>query len=381
MSTITPTAVAPDGGTEFIFSPEQEELRATLRRYLERNFSRHELRRVIETPAGFDPAAWTAIAAELGVPGVPVPEALDGGGGGAIELSVIAEELGRVLYCSPWFGSCALAFPALTAAGGDRGDELTRALAAGQTTATVVCDKLISPTGGGGRLTASGGADATIDGAARFVIDGATAEHLIVLADDDHGESAYLINGRAGVTAAPLATLDLTRPLAEVRFTGAPAYRLGEPGTGAAVRAQLAQTAGLASTAESLGGMQFCLDLASEYTKTRLQFGRAIGSFQAVKHKLADMLVQLEICRTAVQHAAWTVASGAPSAALAVHLAQAQVGDSYLALTAENIQVHGGIGFTWDHDAHLYYRRAKAAQLLFGSPGYHRDQVAELVGI
>jgi alkylation response protein AidB-like acyl-CoA dehydrogenase len=380
MSTITPTAVAPDGGTEFIFSPEQEELRATLRRYLERNFSRDELRRVIETPAGFDPAAWTAIAADLGVPGVPVPEALDGGGGGAIELSVIAEELGRVLYCSPWFASCALAIPALTAAGGDRSDDLTRALAAGETTATVVSDELINPTGGG-RLTASGGADATIEGVARFVIDGATAEHLIVLADDDHGESAYLLDGRAGVTAAPLATLDLTRPLAEVRFTGVPAYRLGEPGTAAAVKEQLALTAGLASTAESLGGMQFCLDLASEYTKTRLQFGRPIGSFQAVKHKLADMLVQVEICRTAVQHAAWTVASGAPSAALAVHLAQAQAGESYLALTAENIQVHGGIGFTWDHDAHLYYRRAKAAQLLFGSPGYHRDRVAELVGI
>jgi alkylation response protein AidB-like acyl-CoA dehydrogenase len=380
MSTTTPTAVAPDGGTEFIFSPEQEELRATLRRYLERNFSRDELRRVIETPAGFDPAAWTAIAAELGVPGVPVPEALDGGGGGAIELSVIAEELGRVLYCSPWFGSCALAIPALTASGGDRADDLTRALAAGETTATVASDELINPMSGG-RLTASGGADATIEGVARFVIDGATAEHLVVLADDDQGESAYLLDGRSGVTAAPLATLDLTRPVAEVRFTGARAYRLGEPGTAAAVKQQVALTAGLASAAESLGGMQFCLDLASEYTKTRLQFGRPIGSFQAVKHKLADMLVQLEICRTAVQHAAWTVAGGSPAAALAVHLAQAQVGDSYLALTAENIQVHGGIGFTWDHDAHLYYRRAKAAQLLFGSPGYHRDQVAELVGM
>jgi len=273
-----------------------------------------------------------------------------------------------------------LAITALTASGGDAAAPLIRALAVGETTATVASDELISPTSGG-QLVASGGGHATIDGVARFVIDGTAAEHLIVLADDDQGGSAYLLDGRSGVTAAPLTTLDLTRPLAEVRYSGARAHRLGEPGTAAAVKEQLALTAGLASGAESLGGMQFCLDQASEYTKTRLQFGRPIGSFQAIKHKIANMLVQVEICRTAVQHAAWACATGSPAAALAVHLAQSQVGESYLAVTAENIQVHGGIGFTYDHDAHLYYRRAKAAQLMFGTPGYHRDQVAELVGI
>ena len=154
MSTITPTAVAPDGGTEFIFSPEQEELRATLRRYLAQHFSRDELRRVIDLPAGYDPAAWTEVTAELGLPGIVVPESLGGGGGGAIELAVIAEELGRALYCSPWFGSCVLAITALAASGegvdaGGRAADLISALAAGETTATVVSDELIEPTSGG----------------------------------------------------------------------------------------------------------------------------------------------------------------------------------------------------------------------------------------
>jgi alkylation response protein AidB-like acyl-CoA dehydrogenase len=399
MSTSTPTAVAPDGGAEFIFSPEQEDLRATLRRYLDRRFRRDELRRVIGLPAGYDPVAWTAVTAELGLPGIAVPESLGGGGGGAIELAVIAEELGRALYCSPWFGSCVLAITALAASGGapdagGRGAALIRALAAGETTATVVSDGLIDPETRG-QVVASAGTAASagsdipsfaIDGTARFVLDGATAEHLVVLADDEQGGSAYLVDDRSGVEAAPLTTLDLTRPVAEMRFSGAAGYRLGEPGTAAALGEQVAVTAGLVSVAESLGGMQFCVDQASAYVKTRFQFGRPIGSFQAVKHKLANMLVHLEICRTAVQHAAWACASGVPNgrgqdAALAVHLAQAQVGDSYLAVTAENIQTHGGIGFTYDHDAHLYYRRAKSAQLMFGSPAYHRDRVADLVRI
>jgi alkylation response protein AidB-like acyl-CoA dehydrogenase len=389
MSTITPTAVTPDGGSEFIFSPEQDDLRATLRRYLAQHFSRDELRRVIDLPAGYDPAAWTEVTTELGLPGIVVPESLGGGGGGAIELAVIAEELGRALYCSPWFGSCVLAITALAASGegvdaSGRAADLISALAAGETTATVVADELIEPTSRGQVVAGAstrGSASATIDGAARFVVDGGAAEHLIVLADDEHGGSAYLIEDQSGVEAVPLTTLDLTRRLAEVRFSSANGYRLGEPGTAAGIRDQMAVTAGLASAAECLGGMQFCVDQASGYVKTRFQFGRPIGGFQAVKHKIANMLVHLEICRTAVQHAAWACAGGGPDAALAVHLAEAQLGDSYLAVTAENIQTHGGIGFTYDHDAHLYYRRAKSAQLMFGSPAYHRDRVADLVGI
>jgi alkylation response protein AidB-like acyl-CoA dehydrogenase len=399
MSTITPTAVAPDGGAEFIFSPEQEELRATLRRYLGQHFSRDELRRVIDLPSGYDPAAWTAITAGLGLAGIVVPQDLGGDGGGAIELAVIAEELGQALYCSPWFGTCVLALTALAAVGGSAGPGervagLIGGLAAGETTATVVSDELIDPQSQGQVVAETGPGDGSafvLDGTARFVVDGGSAEHLVVLAGDEYGGSVYLVADRSGVQAVPLTTLDLTRRLAEVRFTAAPAYRLGEPGTAAAVREQVAVMAGLASVAESLGGMQFCVDQASAYVKTRFQFGRPIGSFQAVKHKLANMLVHLEICRTAVQHAAWTCAasasgSGGPgdhdtAAALAVHLAQAQVGDSYLAVTAENIQTHGWIGFTYDHDAHLYYRRAKSAQLMLGSPAYHRDRVADLVGI
>jgi alkylation response protein AidB-like acyl-CoA dehydrogenase len=378
-----PEPAAPaDSADEFVFSPEQEELRATLRRYLGRHFDRDELRRAIDAPEGFNRASWQAVTRDLGLPAIAVAERLGGAGGTAIELAVIGEELGRVLYCSPWFASCVLAVTALGASLDASAGGLIAPLIAGEATGTVAADQLLSPRAASQVVaTAGAGTAGTVSGVAEFVLDGASADCLLVLADDEHGGSLYLLEDRTGVSVDPLATLDLTRRLSALRFSGAPVRRLGPPGNAAAVRDQLAATAGLAAAAESLGGMQACLDQASEYVKTRFQFGRPIGSFQAIKHKVANMLVDVEISRTAVLHAAWAYAGGAAEAPLAVHLAQAQVGDSYLAVAGENIQAHGGIGFTFDHDAHLYFRRAKAAQLMFGDPDYHRDRVAELVGI
>ena len=380
-STASPAAPA-DGTDEFIFSPEQEELRATLRRYLGNHFGRDELRRAIDLPEGLDRTSWKAIARDLGLPAIVVPEPLGGAGGTAIELAIIGEELGRVLYCSPWFASCVLAVTALGASLDDSAAELIGPVIAAETTATVAADQLLSPHAGNQVVaTTDAGLTETVSGVAEFVIDGAAADHLLVLADDEHGGSLYLLQDRTGVTVELLTALDLTRRMSTLRFNRAPVRRLGASGNAVAVRDQLAVTAGLAAAAECLGGMQACLNQASAYVKTRFQFGRPIGSFQAIKHKIANMLVDVEICRTAVYHAAWACASGAADAPLTVHLAQAQVGDSYLAVTGENIQAHGGIGFTYDHDAHLYFRRAKAAQLMFGDPDFHRDRVAELVGI
>jgi alkylation response protein AidB-like acyl-CoA dehydrogenase len=375
-------AAAGYGADEFVFSPEQDELRATLRRYLSGHFDRDELRRAIEAPEGFSRASWQAIARQLGLPAIVVPEPLGGAGGTAIELAIVGEELGRVLYCSPWFASCVLAVTALGASLDGSAGGLIAPLIAGEATGTVAADHLLSP-GAAVQVVATAAASAagTISGVAEFVIDGASADCLLVLANDEHGGSLYLLEDRTGVAVEPLATLDLTRRMSALRFTEAPVRRLGPPGNAAAVRDQLAATAGLAAAAESLGGMQACLDQSSEYVKTRFQFGRPIGSFQAIKHKVANMLVDVEISRTAVLHAAWACAGGVADAPLTVHLAQAEVGDSYLAVAGDNIQAHGGIGFTFDHDAHLYFRRAKAAQLMLGTPDYHRDRVAELVGI
>lgn len=380
MSATTRTSAGE--GTKFILTAEQEELRATLRRYMEQRFDRDERRRVIEAPDGPEIASWQAFARELDVPAILVPEELGGGGGGALELAVIAEELGRALYASPWFASCVLAIPALFAGAGKEGTELVSRLSRAQTSATVVADQLVTPTAHNEVTATESGGVSVLDGVARFVVDGASAEHLLVLAADDAGGSLYLVGPeRTGVSVEPLTTLDLTRRVAAVTFGAAPAMRLGPAGTSPAVLQAVGLTACLASSAESVGGMQFCLEQATEYAKTRYQFGRPIGSFQAVKHKLANMLVNVELARTAVQHAAWSVATDDPEAVLAVHMAKAQVGDAYVAVTGENIQAHGGIGFTYDHDAHLYFRRSKAAQLMFGDPGHHRDRVAELVGI
>ena len=371
----------PNGAAEFILSPEQEELRTTLRRYLQKSFGRDERRKVIEMPGSFDRAAWTSISREIGLAAIVLPESVGGGGGTALELAVIAEEFGRALYCSPWFGSCVLALPALTAVADETAAELITAIAAGDATATLVDDELLSPDLEN-RVSATGsGSEVTLNGTAGFVVDGTVADRLLVIAEDSDGGSLYLVSDRTGVTAGGLTTLDLTRHLAAVTFAHTPARRIGAPGGAAEVRKQVEVSAGLATVAESLGGMQFCLEQVTEYVTMRFQFGRAIGSFQAVKHKIANMLVQVEISRTAVQHAAWICATDPDEAALALHLAQAQVGDSYLAVTADNIQAHGGIGFTYDHDAHLYFRRAKAAQLMFGSPDYHRDRLADLVGM
>jgi alkylation response protein AidB-like acyl-CoA dehydrogenase len=369
-----------DGAAEFILSSEQEELRTTLRRYLQKSFSRDELRVAIDLPGGYDPAAWTSISREIGVPAIVLPESAGGAGGTALELAVIAEEFGRALYCSPWFGSCVLALPALVAAG-DAAAELIDSIAGGDATATLVADDLLSP-GLDNRVTATGGGSAaTLNGEAGFVVDGTTADHLLVLAEDADGGSLYLVSDRADVATQDLTTLDLTRRMAAIRFADTPARRIGAAGGAAQTRKQVELSAGLAVVAESLGGMQFCLEQVTEYATNRFQFGRAIGSFQAVKHKIANMLVQVEISRTAVQHATWICATDPDEAALALHLAKAQVGDSYLAVTADNIQTHGGIGFTYDHDAHLYFRRAKSAQLMFGSPDHHRDRLADLVGM
>ncbi len=368
---------------EFLLSPEQRDFATTLGAYLERHYGHDELRRALDEGAAGERERWQAMAGELALSAALVPADSGGLGFGALEAMVIAQELGRVLYRGPWLASCVLAGTALAAAGGTDAAAVLGAIASGEATACLADDEVMTrspnaeapvaqPTGEGGYV---------VRGRARFVLDGATAGNVLVVAGDDDGGSLYLVAERDRLGLETLETLDLTRPMTAITFDEVPATRIGPPGAAAAVRRSVHLLAGLASAAEGLGGMERCLDMATEYAKTRIQYGRVIGSYQAIKHKLADLLVLVEITRTAVQHAAWSVAAGDPDAALAVHAAQVQASTSYLRLTADNIQVHGGIGFTFDHDAHLYFRRAKSLQLLFGSPDFHRDRVADLVGI
>jgi alkylation response protein AidB-like acyl-CoA dehydrogenase len=366
----------------FILSPEQRDFATTLKGYLEQQYGHDELRLALDEDDASTRSRWQRLASNLALPAALVPADHDGLGFGAIEAMVIARELGRALHRSPWLASCVLAGTALTAAGGADTAALLSAIASGQATACLADDELMSKRGDADAVVAEAADDGTyvLRGRARFVLDGAAADYVLVMAQDADGGSLYQAD-RAGVGVTALETLDLTRPMAALAFDSVPATRIGPAGAGPAVRAGVDLMAGLAAAAESLGGMERCLDMATDYAKVRIQYGRIIGSYQAIKHKLADLLVLVEISQTAVLHAAWLVAADDPDAALSVHAAQAHASTSYLRVTADNIQVHGGIGFTFDHDAHLYFRRAKSMQELFGSPDFHRDRIADLVGI
>jgi alkylation response protein AidB-like acyl-CoA dehydrogenase len=385
--TAAPGAGAQAGATHelpelFVFSPEQRDFGGTLRTYLDRHYGHDELRQALEEDESANQARWRRLSGDLGLSAALVPADSGGLGFGAIEAMVIAQELGRVLYRGPWLASCVLAGTALGAAGGTEAAGVLSDIAAGHATACLADDEVMTGSRDAEAPVAQQTGDEThaVRGRARFVLDGAAADHVLVIAQDDAGGSLYRVS-RDHIGVESLETLDLTAPMAAITFDAAPATRVGPGGTAAAVRAAADLMAGLVAAADSLGGMERCLDMANEYAKVRIQYGRVIGSYQAIKHRLADLLARVEITQTAVLHAAWMVAAGDLDAALAVHTAKVQASTSYLQLTGDNIQIHGGIGFTYDHDAHLYFRRAKSLQLLFGSPGFHRDKIADLVGI
>ena len=226
-----------------------------------------------------------------------------------------------------------------------------------------------------------------LSGTKMFVLDGHAADTLIVAArqtgtEGVDGVSLFLVPGdSAGVHRTPLATMDPTRKQARLEFRDAAAVPLGTPGQGWEPLSAALDQAAVFLSAEILGGAQRCLDMAVEYAKTRVQFGRPIGSFQAIKHKCADMLLLVESARSAVHQAAWMASQGSADLPAVASIAKSYCADAYMRVAGENVQIHGGIGFTWEHDAHLYFKRAKASQVLFGDSRYHRARVAELVGI
>jgi alkylation response protein AidB-like acyl-CoA dehydrogenase len=184
-----------------------------------------------------------------------------------------------------------------------------------------------------------------------------------------------------GLTRTPLATMDQTRKQARLEFGGTPAKLLGTEGEGWPVLSRVLDLAAVALAAEQVGGAQKCLEMSVDYAKVRVQFGRPIGSFQAIKHKCADMLLEVESAKSAAYYAGWAAAELNEELPTVASLAKAYCSDAYFHAAAENIQIHGGIGFTWEHDAHLYFKRAKSSQLLLGDPTYHRELLAQRIGI
>jgi len=371
-------------------SDEQRALRESVRRFLADRAPLGRVRELMETPDGIDRAVWHQAGDQLGLPGIAIPEEYGGAGFTFADQAIVLEELGAALYGGPYLASAVLAATALLASDDEAARrELLPGIASGQTVATLAFtedDGSWAPEAI--RLTASvkgagagGGADAwVLDGHKSFVLDGHTADLILVVARAGPGLSLFAVPaGATGLTRRGLPTLDQTRKLARLEFGSVPARRIA--GDGAAVLARALDVAAVAQAAEQLGGAQRALDMAVAYAKTREQFGRPIGSFQAVKHRCADLLLEVESLRSAVSYAAAAVAEDSAEIPVVASLVQAYASDVYFHVAAENIQIHGGIGFTWEHDAHLYFKRAKASELFLGDASYHREHLAERIGV
>lgn len=366
-------------------SEEQEELRASVRQFLADRAPVSRVRELMETADGLDPAVWRQAGEQLGLQSLAIPEEYGGAGFSFAEQAIVLEELGAALYGGPFLASAVLAATALMASG----DEAARAaylpgIASGEVIATLAFteeDGSWDPAAV--RLAASRDGDGwRLDGHKAYVLDGHTAG-LILVAGRAGGElSLFAVAGdAAGLTRSVLPTLDQTRKLARLEFASVPATLIGAPGDAGAVLDRTLDIAAIALAAEQIGGAQRALDMAVEYAKVRHQFGRPIGSFQAIKHRCADLLLEVESLRSAVQYAAAAVTENSDEIPVLASLLKAYASETYFHVAAENIQIHGGIGFTWEHDAHLYFKRAKSSELFLGDGNYHRERLATRIGI
>jgi alkylation response protein AidB-like acyl-CoA dehydrogenase len=363
---------------EFDWSDEQSALRDAVRRLVRAKAPLSTARTLAEAGQRSDPAFWREIAG-AGLLGLPVPEEFGGAGASLVELTIVAEEFGRALVGGPFLATAVLGAHALLAVAADpaaadhlaalMGGELTVALAVIEDRPNWDEDEVqlaAQPAGAGTfRLT----------GHKRLVLDGAGADLLLVAARTPIGVSLFAVpSGTGGVTATPLTSLDLTREVADINFADAPAQLLGKEGAGWAAVERAMQAGMIVVAGEQVGGSASTVEITAEYARTRSQFGRKIGQFQGVKHRLADMAVRTDLARSAAYWAAWQV-PGSDLAAMGSGVAASLAAESYLQNAQDMIQLHGGIGFTWEHDSHLFLRRARSTHSLFGAPSRHRDRL------
>jgi alkylation response protein AidB-like acyl-CoA dehydrogenase len=369
----------------FAFTEEQDELRSTVRAFLESKSPESAVREQMETEGGYDTAVWKQMAEQMGLQGLAIPEEYGGSGFGYIELGIVLEEMGRALLCAPFFSSVVLAANTLIHSGDDDAKQkYLPGIASGETIATLAYTE---PSGkwdeAGITLVATGSGDSwTLSGEKMFVVDGHTANLIIVAARTSAGVSLFAVDGDAsGLTRTSLSTMDQTRKQARLEFDGTPGTLIGADGAGWDVLSKVLDLVAVGLAAEQVGGAQKVLEMAVEYAKVRVQFGRPIGSFQAIKHKCADMLLEVESAKSAAYYGMWCASEMNDELPSVASLAKAYCSEAYFHATAENIQIHGGIGFTWEHPAHLYFKRAKSSELMFGDPTYHREMLAQRIGI
>ncbi len=371
---------------EIAFTHEHEELRQTVRRFLEREATEAMVRHLMESQKGYEPRTWERLASELSILGLAIPEQFGGAGFGAVELAIVLEEMGRVLFCGPYFASAVLAVSSLMHLGDDSAKaRILPHLASGKTICTLA---LVEHNGrwdvGSIAMKATQDGNAwRLDGAKDYVIDGQVADIILVAAKAANGLGLFEVERTAnGSRCEPLPTLDLTRKLSKLTLSGTPARIISGSGDAARGLEYVLAFAAAMLAAEQVGGAQRCLEMSTEYAKTRLQFGRPIGSFQAIKHKCADMLVETEFARSAAYNAAFAASAGDGKEFIeAAHAAKAYCSEAFFHAAAENIQIHGGMGFTWEHPAHLYFKRARSSSILFGDPLEHRQKLASQLGL
>lgn len=365
----------------FALTEDQRAIRDAAQAFLTSASSPEGRAAALESEAGWDVGLWTALAGELGFAGLMTPEAYGGSGLGAIEMALVLEETGKVLAATPLFETAVIAVAAILAAGTEaqKADLLPR-LASGETIATPLWarDGEVAP-----QLTQASGP--VLNGLVRYTPFGAAAGLFLVACEGQGGETLIALPADApGVVVVSHPSLDPTRPLATVTLSDVavrPEWILGGIGKAAAILAQVQIVAAGLLAAELTGVAAHSLASTVDYVQQRVQFGRAVGSFQAVKHTLADMMVQVEAARSASLYAAAAIDMGGEEAAEAASVAKAWCGDAANYCTGEAIQLHGGIGFTWEHPAHLYFKRARSSSQWLGSPAFHRERVARLMGL
>ncbi len=359
---------------DFDFSDEQKELKLVARRFLEDRCSLTVARRVLEGDEPYARDVWEGVA-EMGWTAAAMPEEYGGIGYGYLELCVIAEELGRAVAPIPFSSSIYLAAEAILMAGSDAQKETHLPhLASGEKIGTMaISEGTCAPTAANIAVTFENGA---LNGEKLPVPDGGVADFAVVVAKSGDGISLALADLNAkGVTREALRTVDGTRSYARVTFDGAPAEALGAPGEGWDLAQRVLDRAAVLMAFEQIGGAQAAMEMARNYSVERFAFGRAIGSFQAIKHRIADMYIKTELARSNAYYAAWALAEDAPDLATAAASARVAASEAYHFASKENIQVHGGMGFTWEADCHFHYRRARSLGLALGSPAEWKDRL------
>jgi alkylation response protein AidB-like acyl-CoA dehydrogenase len=377
----------------FGFNEEQELLRSTARKFFDNECASETVRKLMDGPEGMTPDLWKKIA-EQGWTGLIFADEHGGMGLGFVDLVVLMEEMGRAVVPGPFFSTVLLGGLAIREAGTDAQKKAwLPKIASGEARATLAWMEPSAELGARGitlQATAKG-AGFTLDGTKLFVHDAHTADVIVVATRTSSGQNAedgvslFLVpKATPGLSVTLLPTMDQTRKLCEVGFknvaVGAEAL-MGQAGSGWAPLSRVIDRATVALCAEMCGGAQKVLEMTVEYAKIRQAFGRPIGSYQGVKHKAADMLVDVENSKSITYYAAWAMDEGVPEGPLAVSMAKAYVSDAYRRVSGAGIQLHGGIGFTWEHDLHLYFKRAKGSEFTFGDATWHRERVAQLVNL